>query len=254
MSGLLRRLASQTIGGGQPAIRPLARLPWAAPLELAENTVADTGHGLPAVWRAAPGEPPGEPSRVQPPETLTQRSPRDASPPEPLVRPTALDPSFATQTADAQAAGAPPPRLARTRAADTAAAPRETARRPDLPMVATRAPQAPRPPEQPVAPGPERPRPVNQTAGAFIHLPAPLVEATALPARDQAPASPRIETASRGNASRVSAHEPSEVHVHIGRIEVTAVHEAPPAREKKRAARQPMSLEAYLAKRHGRTG
>jgi hypothetical protein len=43
---------------------------------------------------------------------------------------------------------------------------------------------------------------------------------------------------------------PNEVHVHIGRIEVTAVHEPATAKPKARApGRQPMSLENYLARR-----
>lgn len=44
--------------------------------------------------------------------------------------------------------------------------------------------------------------------------------------------------------------EPTEVHVHIGRIEVTAVHEAPPARKRPEPPpRTAPSLEDYLAQR-----
>jgi hypothetical protein len=46
--------------------------------------------------------------------------------------------------------------------------------------------------------------------------------------------------------------EPSEVHIHIGRIEVSAVHEAAPPRRPPAPRPLPMSLDAYLAKR-GRT-
>ena len=46
--------------------------------------------------------------------------------------------------------------------------------------------------------------------------------------------------------------EPSEVHIHIGRIEVTAVHEAAPPRRPAAPRPPPTSLDAYLAKR-GRT-
>jgi hypothetical protein len=46
--------------------------------------------------------------------------------------------------------------------------------------------------------------------------------------------------------------EPTEVHVHIGRIEITA-EKAPPLRSKPAATRQPMALGDYLAKRQRRT-
>jgi hypothetical protein len=57
----------------------------------------------------------------------------------------------------------------------------------------------------------------------------------------------------RPGANRSGAVEEStEVHVSIGRIEVTAVHEALPP--KRAAQRRPaaMSLDEYLAKREGR--
>jgi hypothetical protein len=50
----------------------------------------------------------------------------------------------------------------------------------------------------------------------------------------------------------VASGEPSEVHIHIGRIEVTAMHEAAPPRRPPVPRPSPMSLDAYLAKR-GRT-
>lgn len=46
-----------------------------------------------------------------------------------------------------------------------------------------------------------------------------------------------------------SENEPTEVHIHIGRIEVTAVHEAAPQRSKPKARQAAMSLESYLAER-----
>jgi hypothetical protein len=54
-------------------------------------------------------------------------------------------------------------------------------------------------------------------------------------------------------AHSVADSEPNEVHVHIGRIEITAVHEAAPRRRVQISpAASPMTLDAYLAKR-GRT-
>ena len=51
-------------------------------------------------------------------------------------------------------------------------------------------------------------------------------------------------------AQRPGASDDStEVHIHIGRIDVTAVHEPPPRRRAPVASTVPMSLDAYLAKR-----
>jgi hypothetical protein len=47
------------------------------------------------------------------------------------------------------------------------------------------------------------------------------------------------------------ASEAAEVRVHIGRIEVTAVHEAQPRKEKPDTRRKPMTLDEYLARREG---
>ena len=43
--------------------------------------------------------------------------------------------------------------------------------------------------------------------------------------------------------------ETTEVHVSIGRIEVTAVHEAPPPKRQAPATAKPMTLDEYLARR-----
>jgi hypothetical protein len=57
----------------------------------------------------------------------------------------------------------------------------------------------------------------------------------------------------RGPAAPVAGGEGYEIHVHIGRIELTAVHEAPPDRPVPRTPRpEPMSLDDYLARRERR--
>jgi len=58
----------------------------------------------------------------------------------------------------------------------------------------------------------------------------------------------RGETATR--ASRRTSSEPDDVHIHIGRIEVTAVQAAPPQPPKPRRAAT--SLAEYLQRRNGR--
>ena len=80
--------------------------------------------------------------------------------------------------------------------------------------------------------------------------PAPLMPREPRPA----PLSPVLRPADRRAAlSRDSAatqHEAdTEVHIHIGRIDVTAVHEVAPPRRRAAAAPAPMSLDGYLAQR-----
>ncbi len=59
--------------------------------------------------------------------------------------------------------------------------------------------------------------------------------------------------AQRGEHSGASRQrqvdEITEVHVSIGRIEVTAVHESPPPKRQAPAAAKPLSLDEYLARR-----
>jgi hypothetical protein len=53
----------------------------------------------------------------------------------------------------------------------------------------------------------------------------------------------------RGAAWQSQVEETTEVHVRIGRIEVTAVHEAPPPKRQTQATAKPMTLDEYLARR-----
>ena len=62
-------------------------------------------------------------------------------------------------------------------------------------------------------------------------------------------ASARIDN--QGRLSAGSIEETTEVHISIGRIEVTAVHEPAPAKPAAARRNAPMSLDDYLAKRHG---
>lgn len=81
--------------------------------------------------------------------------------------------------------------------------------------------------------------------------PAPLMPRTA---GDPA-AMPRVSPASPHRdawpptATASTTDDATEVHVHIGRIDVTAVHEAAPPRRKPASMPGPMSLDSYLARR-----
>ncbi len=89
-------------------------------------------------------------------------------------------------------------------------------------------------------------------------------EAGEAPSRVPEPLLPALESRpepASGASAELAVPEPvprehafdqqaNEVHVHIGRVEVTAVSEAPPPpRKRSESHRQPMSLDDYLAKR-----
>ncbi|CAN7560182.1 hypothetical protein [Variovorax sp. LjRoot178] len=50
-------------------------------------------------------------------------------------------------------------------------------------------------------------------------------------------------------APQAAASQETEVHIHIGRIDVTALHEAPRPKARPRERTQPVSLDAFLAAR-----
>jgi hypothetical protein len=63
----------------------------------------------------------------------------------------------------------------------------------------------------------------------------------------------RLDMASERQTPNQNGNEPTEVHVHIGRIEVTAAPAAtPPKRAARGPARKSLSLEDYLAQRQRR--
>ena len=121
-----------------------------------------------------------------------------------------------------------------------------------FPARAMRAPADPEPvaspltrlvafePAEPVAPAREpTPPPLVPTATRFV---PPPVFTSAPPARSARTASPH----------RHSAPAATEVHVSIGRIELTAVHEAPPPARRPAPAKPSLPLHEYLARRQRR--
>jgi hypothetical protein len=91
---------------------------------------------------------------------------------------------------------------------------------------------------------------LDESGSIAAVAPAPL-----LPLEAPAPArSPTGRPSASPLSYRATAtvEETTEVHVSIGRIEVTAVHEAPPPRRPAPKANKPMSLDEYLARREGR--
>jgi hypothetical protein len=88
----------------------------------------------------------------------------------------------------------------------------------------------------------------NEASRAEPRLPSPLLDLQ----RPQPTLAARPVVRVEGTAAAVREAEPTEVHVHIGRIEITAEKAPVPARPKPKAARSPMELGDYLAKRQRR--
>jgi hypothetical protein len=62
----------------------------------------------------------------------------------------------------------------------------------------------------------------------------------------------RNKPAGDPSGQRPAASAAPDVHIHIGRVELTAIAPAAPRRESAANAKKPMSLEEYLRRRSGR--
>ncbi|MBT0959891.1 hypothetical protein [Denitromonas iodatirespirans] len=264
MTGLFRRLARQATGQPQPTLHSMARLPYQMPPAWREaDESVDTAPGAPVAQgpsradpqtAAAPalhrGTPPPAADGV--PSPGMRQAPRDAT-----LAPTEVSP---TPVAPAPIAPSPRPEIVaadtdtgRARPGEAPAPPPghvSSGRRPTDPT-----PESARPPvagDVPVAPRRATP-PVRAMAEP---LPAPLLPADApSSAVVVAERRPTRATAAPQNPARVesSAAEPAYIHIHIGRIEVTAVPEAPAPKRPRKAGPAPLSLDDYLAKRQRRS-
>jgi len=87
------------------------------------------------------------------------------------------------------------------------------------------------------------PRP-PQSSPSPLFAPKAREQAVTQPHRPQRPEVVRIDVGATSN-------EAPEIHVHIGRIEVTALPEAAAPQPKRRQGKSPMSLDDYLARKRG---
>lgn len=89
------------------------------------------------------------------------------------------------------------------------------------------------------------------TAPAFVqNAPEPLLPpVSAYSVAASARLATRGHLGAWASTAQPAAREDTEVHIHIGRIDVTAVHEAPKPNPRAREHTQPVSLDAYLAAR-----
>jgi hypothetical protein len=219
----------------------MARLPFQAPPEALPMEAAEAPAPLAAPLAAMGRAPDGRRQAAMAAET---HSPvRDAAP----------------QAADASDTPHVPPRLVvespgESRSVETHPAPRhgpEHAAR----SVITAGPRV----EAQTAETPEQPAPVVPATaiprkGAPAQVEATPAAADAMPEAllpsQVAAAAPRAAMgANPARSAPAAATEPTEVHVHIGRIEVIAVQAPAPAKRPARSGQAPMSLDAYLAKR-----
>ena len=217
MSGFLRNLSARALGESAP-VQSAARLPYAA---------------LPATFEPPVGDQTGSPLAVRPvasvaaPTNAADRTVR-SEPGMPRGMPPLLVPHPHDDAGNDDAGDEPfPPRAMR------APADPQPVASPLTRLVAFE-------PAEPVAPAREpTPPPLVPTATRFV---PPPVFTSAPPARSARTASPH----------RHSAPAATEVHVSIGRIELTAVHEAPPPARRPAPAKPSLPLHEYLARRQRR--
>ena len=252
MNGLLRRLARQAIGLEPVKVHAVARLPFVAPPPM----TADAGTRLPYSETRAPGA--TAPTNVS--ARREGRSEPSDNPQETPERPDRRPAQAEGIPADVQA----PPRVAGERAGPAGS--RLSAAFPDKP----RAP-APLLGERPQAnrahagtdntamraAAPREANPTPSAEAALLSTPGPVVtppgaadgERHTRPADSGATRPGSHRTRPRATQSSSRSDEAPEVHLHIGRIEVTAVQEASAGRRKPTAGVQPLSLNEYLKRR-----
>jgi hypothetical protein len=103
------------------------------------------------------------------------------------------------------------------------------------------------------SPAPHAPDPLRPSDASPLSGEPSLLMPKATPGEVQVQPAVSPATAHQAAMGRAPAsHQETEVHIHIGRIDVTAVHEAAPPRRPLPKTTSPMSLDSYLAKR-GRT-
>lgn len=229
MTGLLQRLAARAAGNAW-TVRSDARLPFhAIAMETAQEPEPpmESSARRGPVHRADPHEAPALDAGVHRSRTR---------PPAPS--PNAIEPG-GQQAPQEQ----PPPMVGDMLATHALRAPVSTpspAARvaPDAKVAATST-QA-----QDASPVGPAPSPATRRADPPPLMPARAPEAGHASSPAQVPPTVTAWTAARSEATA----EP-EVHIHIGRIDVTAVHETPRPRAKPRERAQPVSLDAYLAAR-----
>jgi hypothetical protein len=226
MSGLLHRLAQRTLNGNAPRVRPVAPIPWLATPGIFEAAESAT----PAPETAVPHTRTASPVARSPeaPEAAPRETP-DVPLPEPPVVPTAAMAAIAHDETEAPAA---PTFVEPDHAPPGVPTAFVTPQNPPMTAMSTDAPTAAR----------------RSYPASARRLPPPL-----LAPRPDAQADPAVPR-SRPHVAATVTEPPTEVHVHIGRVELTAVTESPPPQRKTLPAPTGRSLDEYLQQRKERLG
>lgn len=261
MSGLFRRLAGRALGQpGATQLHALARLPYqATPVGMVEPPAPWTAEPQPAASQQASQYQAAE-QQASPRPAPAQTSPGRRTPQAPMT--TSIQPQSVAAPGRAAAilegfepAVASPFLPAEPRRINSGIqdAPEQTA----LPMHP--APQ-PAPLFRPVADKASAPataasfwRSTNASA-SLPGRPEQPPESLALPEAVLPPApllAPRHDSPTQPVRTAERHRAPDEVHVHIGRIEITAVQPPAPAKRASRKGQAPLSLDDYLARRKG---
>jgi hypothetical protein len=266
MNGLLHRLAARAMGNAV-SVRSNARLPYGGGAPIWADTAASEFGEAPKHPAPRPRMPqPGQIGPELPPRTAVQAAwatgPGEASPAmasrvehDPIDEPTpgirALPeqpPGKAVQTAWSTSSGEVPAGMASRIARESIdePAPGVAAFSEQPLLVRTEAPLATR--SEPSTGHGHRPSVAwVPTELNLLMPPAADRSAFAPPMRSAMGATPQLARWSQAGAD--VSEEAAEVHIHIGRIDVTAVHAAPPPRRRQASTQAPMSLDTYLARR-----
>jgi hypothetical protein len=259
MSGLFHRLARQAVGSGPTRVHTMARLPFVSPPEIQappEGVAApkSLSIGLPESTSQPAGASDAVPStaeaRIAARRTASQETARRTTP--------ISDPASVPESQSSE--------LARYGSEHSIDPPPFSAGDEITPASVSDA-EAPTPnPLLPLQSESRRDAAANGTSAkvsgkdeADFQIPAPIVDpptAAGVVHAEQAAKRPQTTaTGVREGGRRIPGSgttadgEATEVHVHIGRIEVTATQEAEPARRKAPAGPKPMTLDEYLARR-----
>lgn len=283
MSGVLRHLAGQALGDNKPVIHSMARMPYVAPPVLVQDTevsLLETGHASPApdtprgvshaVLHSSTQEVSGR-IQVSTPgkaDALVSSVIGQAPAAAQLFNRVSVSEGIAAEMDTPKAATPNPTTMTDTIQAEHTAQQVSATNLGELQQRRTLLPHHFPPAEimldsaekittwdplsrQLVLPAEIMPdsaeKPALSTHQILVETsPSGMESLQSRPAIDPSHSDARLPP-----SRRIQESETTEVHVHIGRIEITAVHEAPTQKVKAAPVRKSMSLEEYLARRKG---
>lgn len=224
MSGFLRRLAGRAMGEQSP-VRSVVRMPFAVPPAAPEES------------RIAVSPAPREPVAAVPETRISRPA---ASPPETAHAPDKTEPRpllYMPQPAGPDRNQRLSPVSRADDASRAGAMPVQSVEQHERTYV-----------EHESGAGHEPQRARDVAAPAVVPFVEPLLPPVAeTPGPVPSPVGPQWPFAPRDTSAPTS--QPTEVHVNIGRIELTAIHDAAPVKPARAA--KPMSLDDYLARKRG---